>query len=110
MDENKFERDPAQADHQIRALSGTGFPPWTMWRTLKRLRSWEIDLPALGFTRQEALDRLNLEYPCHAIRFPPTCSLLLAADWLCPSTVCPPANDEMAQGDCKYSIVDMRRV
>ena len=31
------------------------------------LRSWEIDLAALGFTREEALDRLNLGYLWHAI-------------------------------------------
>ena len=31
------------------------------------LRSWEIDLAALGFTGEEALDRLNLGYLWHAI-------------------------------------------
>ena len=31
------------------------------------LRSWEIDLAALGFTRDKALDRLNLGYLWHAI-------------------------------------------
>ena len=31
------------------------------------LRSWEVDLAALGFTRDEALDRLNLGYLWHAI-------------------------------------------
>ncbi len=31
------------------------------------LRSWEIDLAALGFTREEALDRLNLGYLWHAV-------------------------------------------
>ena len=31
------------------------------------LRSWEIDLAALGFTQEEALDRLNLGYLWHAI-------------------------------------------
>ena len=31
------------------------------------LRSWEIDLAALGFTREEALDRLDLGYLWHAI-------------------------------------------
>ena len=31
------------------------------------LRSWEIDFGALGFTREEALDRLNLGYLWHAI-------------------------------------------
>ena len=31
------------------------------------LRSWEIDLAGLGFTREGALDRLNLGYLWHAI-------------------------------------------
>ena len=31
------------------------------------LRSWEIDFAQLGFTREEALDRLNLGYLWHAI-------------------------------------------
>ncbi len=31
------------------------------------LRSWEIDFARLGFTREEALDRLNLGYVWHAI-------------------------------------------
>ncbi|MXW29539.1 MAG: helix-turn-helix domain-containing protein [Chloroflexi bacterium] len=31
------------------------------------LNSWEIDFAALGFSREEALDRLNLGYPWHAI-------------------------------------------
>ena len=31
------------------------------------LRSWEIDLAALGFTREEALHRLNVGYLWHAI-------------------------------------------
>ena len=30
------------------------------------LRSWEIDFVALGLTREEALDRLNLGYLWHA--------------------------------------------
>ena len=32
-----------------------------------QLRSWEIDFAQLGFTREEALDRLNLGYLWHAI-------------------------------------------
>ena len=32
-----------------------------------QLRSWEIDFAALGFTTEEALDRLNLGYLWHAI-------------------------------------------
>jgi len=31
------------------------------------LRSWDIDLAALGFTQEEALDRLNVGYLWHAI-------------------------------------------
>ena len=31
------------------------------------LNAWEIDFAALGFSREEALDRLNLGYPWHAI-------------------------------------------
>ena len=31
------------------------------------LNSWEIDFAALGFSREEALDRLNLGYPWHAM-------------------------------------------
>ena len=31
------------------------------------LNSWEIDFAALGFSREEAMDRLNLGYPWHAM-------------------------------------------
>ena len=31
------------------------------------LNSWEIDFAALGFSREEALDRLNLGYTWHAV-------------------------------------------
>ena len=32
-----------------------------------QLRSWEIDFAAVGLTREQALDRLNLGYLWHAI-------------------------------------------
>ena len=31
------------------------------------VRSWELDFDALGYTREEALDRVNLGYTWHAM-------------------------------------------